>query len=129
MTLHVQYDHECLECGAAYIPYDSEVPCPRCGAVETERFDFISEALASLRFNKASFGQYTPIAWFVGSLGDHVLGTLFHLLDEHEEQSDGTPFASFAEERLDEADWADQPYMKDHVLGIAMRVGDSLGVR
>lgn len=34
MTMHVVYDHECPACEALYIPYDEDVPCPRCGIVE-----------------------------------------------------------------------------------------------
>jgi hypothetical protein len=39
MTLHIHYTHQCPSCGAYYIPCDKNVPCPRCGVVEQERFD------------------------------------------------------------------------------------------
>jgi hypothetical protein len=70
--LHIHYDHQCPTCNAYYIPYDVDVPCPSCGLLEQERFDFISQAVASARFNfKAK--DPVPTAWFAGSLADHIL--------------------------------------------------------
>ena len=59
MTKHVDYTHTCPECGALYIRYDNDVPCPQCGLVEEERFNFIPAAVASARFNLES-GHYVP---------------------------------------------------------------------
>ncbi|WXG46619.1 MAG: hypothetical protein WED05_08190 [Candidatus Atabeyarchaeum deiterrae] len=62
MTLHINYDHQCPKCEAYYIPYD-DVPCPRCGLVEKERFDHITRATRSLLFNLDNYGSYVPPAW------------------------------------------------------------------
>jgi hypothetical protein len=80
MTVHDNYTHQCPKCEAYYIPYD-DVPCPRCGLVETERYDFIPIALASVRWNIEMYGFYVPGAWFVGGLGDHLLLILFHIFE------------------------------------------------
>lgn len=120
MTLHVIYDHECGTCGALYIPYDDAVPCPKCGVLEPDRFDFISEAVASLQFNKAN-GAYTPPAWGVGSLGDHILALLFPLFDAYDDGTQET-FQQFAETWLKELTWEDQEYLVSHILGIAIRL-------
>lgn len=124
MTLHITYSHQCPACEAFYIPYDDRVPCPKCGLVEEERFDYISQAAASLRFNKAG-GEYTPAAWWVGSLADHILSVLFPLFDARDE---GNPpdFRAFASEQLGRMEWGDQPYLKDHILGIAVRLHETL---
>jgi|SRR6266850_4947743 hypothetical protein len=37
MSLHIHYDHRCVNCGAVYIPYDRDVPCPQCEGVATGR--------------------------------------------------------------------------------------------
>jgi hypothetical protein len=127
MTLHVHYDHQCPNCEAFYIPYDNEIPCPRCGLVETERFDFISEATASLQFNKAN-GSYTPGAWYVSSLGDHILMVLFPLFDAYEEPLHGD-FLKFAADWHSKMDWGDQGYLGEHILRIAIRLAEALRLR
>src|SRR5262249_16868813 len=121
MTLHVVYNHQCPECGAYYIPYDL-VPCPRCGWQEAERFDYIPQATASMLFNKRHGGRYTPGAWWVGSLGDHILHLLFGLFDAYEEEGSGVSFPPWAEARLAACNWGEQTYLQAHVAGIAVRV-------
>ena len=127
MTMHVVYSHQCANCKAYYIPYDADVPCPRCGRVEAERFDYIPQAAASMRFNRESYGSYTPGAWWVGSLGDHILRLLFGLFDAHAAPP-GQPFEQFLDQRLAQMEWDDQEYMRDHLRGIALRVAGELGV-
>jgi len=124
MTIHVNYDHQCPQCQAYYIPYDAQVPCPKCGLVEKERFDFIEQAAESMRFN-ISNGSYTPAAWWIGSFGDHILSLLFPLFDAYEEDRPAD-FMVFAADQLGKMDWGDQSYLKEHVLGIAVRLHDTL---
>ena len=128
MTMHVVYSHECPNCKAYYIPYDADVPCPQCGQIEEERFDYIPQAAASMQVNKDSGGSYTPGAWWVGSLGDHILHLLFGLFDAYEAQRGQAPFEQFLDQRLAEMGWGDQEYMRTHLRGIALRVRDELGV-
>ena len=125
MPLHVVYDHQCSACAADYIPYDSLVPCPQCGALEAERFDFIPQAARSLRFNKAKDGTFLPPAWWATSLGDQLLGHLFPLF-ETADVDRPTHFDSFAETWLASMDWGHRPYLLNHVLGIARRVAAEL---
>jgi len=127
MTMHVVYSHECPSCKAFYIPYDADVPCPQCGQVEEERFDYIPQAAASMRYNRAG-GSYTPGAWWVGSLGDHILMLLFGIFDAYEAQQGQTAFEQFLDQRLAQSEWGDQEYMRDHLRGIAIRVRQELGV-
>jgi hypothetical protein len=128
MTMHVVYSHECSACKAYYIPYDSDVPCPKCGVVEAERFDYIPQAVASMQVNKRSGGSYTPGAWWVGSLGDHVLSVLFGLFDAYEAQHGRVAFEPFIDTTLDRMKWGDQDYLRVHIRGIALRVREGLGV-
>ena len=124
MTLHVNYDHKCSECGALYIPYHAEIHCPKCGVIEEEYFDYIAKAAASLCFNRRE-GSYTPAAWYVGSLGDHILGILFRLFDAFEEAS-SADFGSFAVEYLARMDWGDQTYLQMHVYEISRELHNVL---
>jgi hypothetical protein len=128
VTMHVVYSHECPNCKAYYIPYDADVPCPRCGQLEEERFDYIPEAAASMQVNKMNGGSYTPGAWWVGSLGDHILMLLFGLFDAYEAQQGQAGFEQFLDQQFAQTQWGDQEYMRDHLRGIALRVRQELGV-
>ena len=126
--MHVVYSHACSGCEAFYIPYDTDVPCPRCGLVEAERFDYIPQAVASMEFNMRSYGRYTPGAWWVGSLGDHLLHLLFCVFDAYEAQRGQLPFEAYLDDDLNRMEWGDQQYLRDHLRGIALRIRDELGV-
>lgn len=127
MPLHVVYDHQCPACSADYIPYDQDVPCPRCGALEDRRFDFIPQAAKSLRFNKQRDGTFLPPAWWSTSLGDQLLGQLFPLFEAGDVERPAD-FDAFAEAWLASMDWGHRPYLKDHVLGMARRLARELSV-
>ena len=122
MTLHIFYDHRCPSCEAFYIPYDADVPCPQCGLLEKERFNYIPLAAESLLFNKREYGSYIPFAWLADSLGDHILFLLFRLFAGYEEQPPSTDFDEFASEVLSKMQWGDQQYLCSHVQGIALRI-------
>jgi hypothetical protein len=126
MTMHVVYSHECSGCQAYYIPYDADVPCPRCGLVEEERFDYIPQAAQSMRYNRMDGGSYTPGAWWVGSLGDHILMLLFGMFDAYEAVRDEAPFEQFLDQRLAQMQFGDQEYLRAHLRGIALRVREAL---
>jgi hypothetical protein len=124
MSVHIDYDHQCPRCGAYYIPYE-DVPCPNCGLMEEERFDFVPQAVDSLLYNLNSYGSFLPPTWWVGSLGDHILRILF-IIFEAFRQSGEADFPSFAEQVLAEGDWGDQQYLEKHIYGIALRVYEEI---
>lgn len=125
MTLHINYDHKCPKCDAYYIPYDKDVPCPRCGLVEEERFDYIPKAARSLIFNLDNYGSYAPQAWWVSSLADHVLLILFPVFEQFR-KSNRKDFDSFAAEILSRNNWDGQGYLEDHIREIAVRINDDI---
>lgn len=126
MPIHVVYDHECAACAATYIPYDQDVPCPQCGALEAERFDFIPQVANSLRFNKQKDGTYLPPAWWATSLGDQIIGHLFPLFEAWDVEKP-RDFERFARLWYDGLDWGNRPYLKEHVLAMARRLVVELG--
>jgi len=126
VTLHVSYNHQCPACEAYYIPFDKDEACPRCGKLESERFDFIRQASESARFNLHTYEAFLPPAWFVGSLGDHILSLLFRLLESYRKKGRKSDFVKFAEARFSEMNWGDQAYLKGHVLRAAVRVREEL---
>ena len=125
MTLHVRYNHQCGRCGAYYIPYDKDVPCPKCDLIEEERFNFIPQAVESIMYNLKSYGSYVPPAWWTGSLGDHILHLLF-MIFERFEMSRENDFDSFIKKELSKLEWGDQKYLENHIYGIAVRINDEL---
>jgi hypothetical protein len=125
MTMHVVYDNQCKDCGGHYIPFDVNTSCPNCGMVGVEQFDYISQAVASMRVNKLE-GSYMPGAWWVGSLGDHILHIMFNLFDEYENNGQDKDFATFAGAFLPEMGWGEQKYLQKHVMEIAVRISQEL---
>lgn len=126
MTLHVVYSYTCPQCEAHYIPYDAEVVCPRCGAPSTETFGYISQAAVSIAYNLDRYGTYIPPAWWVGSLGDHILHVLFPVFEKFRLQNTSTDFSEFALMHLSALNWGDQTYLRDHVIRIAGLVYDEI---
>lgn len=131
MTLHINYTHQCPKCGAYYLPYDRDVPCPKCGLVEEERFDFVSPAVESVLFNLAEYRSYVPPAWWTGSLADKILLDLFMIFEKFEkhgksEKSEKTDFKTYVGRELEKWEWGDQTYLKNHVYGIAIRVREEI---
>ena len=46
-SIQVNNTHRCGGCGAFYVPYDQDVPCPQCGRLEKQRCDFVARAVAA----------------------------------------------------------------------------------
>jgi hypothetical protein len=121
MTIHINNSHKCPSCDAFYIPYDEDVPCPKCGKIEKENFDFFMPlALESLMFNKKQ-GSFIPPMWYVSSFGDHVLHLLFPIFEAYGAKKPGN-FRRFAAKRLSKLDWGKQKYLEKHLLEIAVRL-------
>lgn len=127
MTLHVPCDHACAGCGALFIPYAEGAACPKCGRAADRFVDFIPQAAASLRRNLGAEGGYLPRAWYVGSLGDHVLKLLFIVFEGFRTSAGAAPFEAYLDRKLGAMNWGDQPYLRDHVRDIARRVRAAMG--
>lgn len=126
MMRPVFYAHSCPVCEAPYVPFD-EVPCPRCGRREADRFDLVGHVVQAAEANLADHGAYRPTSFLVASLGDHLLLVTLRVLDRHRRQGGMDSFRPFAEEMLDEMDWGDQEYLRDHALELCLRVRARLG--
>ncbi len=126
MTLHVVYSYNCPQCDAHYIPYAVGVVCPRCGNNSTETFDYIPQAAQSIAYNLGRYGTYLPPAWWVGSLGDHILHTLFPVFETFRLQTQPSDFSAFAANYLSGLNWGDQQYLRDHITTIAELVYDEM---
>lgn len=126
MTVHDSYTHECPQCAAYYIPFDKDLPCPRCGLVEEERYDFIPTAVCSVRWNIEMYGSYVPGAWFVGGLGDHLLLMVFYIFERWRKQPERGFPPAIEEELSSRGDWGDQAYLKTHIGLLARRIYDEM---
>jgi hypothetical protein len=126
MTLHVVYSYSCPQCQAHYIPYKADVVCPRCGAASTETFDYIPQAAQSIAYNLDRYGSYIPPAWWVGSLGDHILNVMFPVFERFRLDGATTDFSEFALMGFSAMNWGDQLYLRDHIITIATLVYDEI---
>ena len=89
MTIHINNSHKCPSCDAFYVPYEENLPCPKCGKIEKQDFDiFMPLAVESLMFNKKQ-GSFIPPMWIVESFGDHVLHLLFPVFEDRPHSEPG----------------------------------------
>ena len=123
MTLHISYDHDCPECGASYIPYGKDVPCPKCGMLEQERFaDFTSQAAESALYNVRSGGSYMPMAWGCFSLADSILMFLFQMFDGYRVHGEGESFETFAKAFVKDSVFGDSEHLREYTGRLAIEV-------
>jgi hypothetical protein len=136
MTLHIHYNYRCQSCEAFYIPYGPDVACPRCGHHDVGNWiDFVPRAARSIDYNLARYGSYMPPAWFVGSLGDHILHILFGLFERFRTEANIRDFPEFAAIHLAAMNWGDQDYLRAHIAALAVEIqpllaphsGDDMG--
>jgi hypothetical protein len=125
-TSRIRYTHRCPACQAYYIPYDSDICCPRCGLLEEQRIDYVELVAAAARANLEAGGSYLPAGWWNGSLGDHILFILFRLLEHHRLIPAGQSFEHMTWATLERSNWDEQAYLREHIYGIALRVYDEL---
>ena len=121
MSLHIMYDHQCSKCEAYYIPYEKGIVCPNCSAEENEVFDVVSRLVESANYQMSTTGMYEPLAWWIGSLGDHIALLVFKSLDKFYNQEE-KDFMEIAEIYFNSTDWGSQQYLKNHIRDIANKV-------
>jgi uncharacterized OB-fold protein len=116
------YDHQCSKCEAYYIPYEEAIVCPNCGLDEEEVYDIVPVLATSANYQMNTVGQYTPIAWWIGSFGDHVALIVFQILDAYSNQEGAKEFTEVASEYCDNRTWGNQLYMKNHIKELSYKV-------
>lgn len=121
MSLHIMYDHQCKKCEAYYIPYEDGVVCPNCSSIPEKIYDIVPQLANSANYQMDMHGCYTPIAWWVGSFGDHVALLIFKVLDEFYTQKENA-FKEVAQEHFNNRDWGSQLYMKNHIIDLSYKV-------
>jgi|GEM_PF-1368364 len=126
MSLHLSYNHQCPKCKAYYIPYNEEVPCPNCGLIEKERFNFIPQALDSIAHNLSRAGTFLGLSWSTLSLADHILLNIFQALEAFRQKEGKKDFATFIKEILSKADWGEHKYLEKHIYSILLRIYEEL---
>lgn len=118
MSLHIMYNHQCPKCGAYYIPYKEDTPCPKCGFVEGDKVDIVSEIVNSANYQMICNGFYTPLVWYIGSFGDHVASLIFEVLDKFYQQ-DKKSFDEVSFEYFNDGEWGKQLYLKGHIIDLS----------
>ena len=123
------YHHQCSSCGIDYIPFDDDVPCPKCGELEKERYDVITGGAASAQFNFLDHGSYIPSAWVVLSHGDAVMSIIFQLLELDRQEGSINDFSEMAREMLEKKfELSNEDYVVPYIHRMAVRVHKELSV-
>ena len=125
-TVHINYNHQCPQCKAAYIPFGEDEPCPRCELVEKKRFDFVGRAVPSAQLNLATNGSYLPRVWQVSSLADFVLYLCFEILEQHRMENGRVDIDQVAFEVLEGTDMAGKDYLRPHTYNAALAIYDRI---
>ena len=126
MNYHIDYNPSCGECGCQYIPFDKKEPCPKCGVVAFERFDFIPEAAQIVHFNFKETGTYIPETLAENSLLDRALTLLFKILEYCRKDESGRPFSEVTEEFLKKVHWDGEDYYRGYFQKMATLIRDDL---
>jgi hypothetical protein len=127
MSYHIKLkDYFCSSCGAQYIPYKGDIPCPNCKKAPagniSDYASFIEQMIGSLRANKMKGGSYLPGAWYIGSFTDHIQDIIFHvfnILDDNKKEDGKSLIIKY----LDSIEWDKESfYIKEHAKSIALEV-------
>ena len=125
MTYHIHFKNfKCPKCGVLFIPFRKNSKCPNCDTSTSEFFDFIPEMIASMKQHKKRYGRYTPDAWHIGSLVEHIQRIMFDIFDRLELAKPDNP-KEFIIDTLNKADWQDENYLKEHIKDIALILYDA----
>lgn len=128
MTYHIAYDYQCQACGADFIPYEEQLPCPKCGIAAQTWLGYARSAAESLNVNLQSRGSYMPGAFWVGTLGDRVLYLLFQTFERWRLTEPNPDFSEHLREDLPKIDFEPQhEYLREHIRIIALRTFEALG--
>jgi len=135
MTLHIQKpEFKCSKCKTAFIPYEKEIKCPKCGKGTKENIseylNFIKMIAGSMEVHKRQYGWYHPGAWCIGSMSDHIQSLIFQTFDSMEynlgksKEKEKEYLSRFIGEIKWKDEQGDQEYLKDYVKEIAFKILD-----
>lgn len=123
MSLHIDYDYKCPECGAEYVPYDKDIPCPNCGLLEEERYEtFVEETIGSMFYNTLTGFGFHPAAWYCTCIADHILQFIFRVFAVYERYCEEESWEHFAREYIRDSDFGDVEYMREYMDTLVRRI-------
>lgn len=132
MTLHLYMNHKCSECETEYVPYNSEILCPKCGdQAEMENYPELIEGICeSFLYNIEQYGSFVPMAWVTMDISDTLQVFLFSVFERwaleeslnHEPQTRTKAFKAFLNDIMEKVDLHGQDFMKDYIREIALAV-------
>jgi len=136
MTLHLYMNYKCPECETPYIPYNSAIPCPKCGdQPEMEDYpEFVDGICESFLYNLSQNGNFTPMCWAVCDISDSIQMFFFGLFDKwkndeminHEPQERTAAFTDFLKSIMGKVDVGgeEMEHMKGYIEELALAVYD-----
>lgn len=127
MSLHIDYDHKCPECGAEYVPYDLDIPCPNCGLLEKKRYEsFVEETIESMCYNTLTGFGFYPSAWYCTCLADDILLFIFRVFAVYENYREEESWEHFLHEYIRDSTFDDYEYLRDYMRVLAQRIHDTM---
>jgi hypothetical protein len=127
MTYHIKLeDFYCPTCLSVYIPYEKNLPCPKCGSInvitDEKYFEFIPKVLLSMKAHKSEFGRYVPDAWYRGSYAELIQSTTFKTFDTLEKSKNLSTVK--IKELLSQNFSEVEKWEKDHLTAIELSIFD-----
>jgi hypothetical protein len=124
--------HECPKCETIYVPYNSEIACPKCGdKPEMEDYpEFVEGICESFLYNIKEFGGFVPMCWATIDISDSFQMFLFNVFHEwvtkessnHEPQVRTEAFKEFIDNIIEKVDLNGMDFMAGYATDLACAV-------
>ena len=122
MSYHIKIpETKCPKCSAIFISFKKNFKCPKCDEPTDDFTDFVLEIIDVMVYHKKRYGQFFPLAWYTGSMANHILGLILRLFDDLEKAEQIDP-EQFIISWLQKVKWGKDEYLEKHIRDVALEV-------
>lgn len=122
MQTFIEYDHNCPNCDAYYIPFNQNTVCPNCGFAEDERFDYIERVVDFIENNLEDYSWIKPDEIEANSFADHVLMLTLQSLEFYAYKRNEFTIDDALSYFFNKVQFKDQEYLRFHIQNISKEV-------
>jgi len=124
MTIHITEDYHCTACGRFYIPLSNN-HCYACGVKnDPPPIDYISQFVASLKWNLDHYGSFISPAWIDMTNADKVLYLICLIFAQRKDNCDVSNFFEKIVSKLRFQE--DQEYLKTNILDLCIEISKEI---